>query len=205
LQRREHWDRIYATKTDLDVSWFERTPTLSLRMIHAAGVTPDTCLVDIGGGNSRLVDALLGAGLHCLAVLDVSAIAIENARARLGAGGHTVKWIAADVTGDWSLPLVDIWHDRAVFHFLTDAGERERYVKAVIRSVRPGGIVIVATFAEDGPTRCSGLPVMRYSADQLHAQFGAPFVLAGHERESHHTPTGNEQKFVYCFCRKVAR
>jgi ubiquinone/menaquinone biosynthesis C-methylase UbiE len=136
-------------------------------------------------------------------VLDLSGAALAVAQARLGSRAAAVKWLEANVL-DAELPAhaYDVWHDRAVFHFLLTLDERHAYVRTVLRAVKPGGLVIVASFAEDGPTQCSGLPVMRYGANELHAEFGEPFLLLGHEEESHHTPGNKEQKFVYCFCRK---
>jgi SAM-dependent methyltransferase len=137
-------------------------------------------------------------------VLELSGAAIATAKSRLGERASLVQWREANVLEE-SLPShsFDVWHDRAVFHFLTTEKERQAYVAQVLRAVKPGGLVIVATFAEDGPTQCSGLPVMRYAANDLHAQFGAPFELLGHEKELHMTPGGNEQKFVYCVCRRL--
>jgi SAM-dependent methyltransferase len=143
-------------------------------------------------------------GYANLTVLDLSGAALETARKRLGAQSEKVQWMEADIL-QATLPeqAYDVWHDRAVFHFLTSEEERHAYVKQVLHAVRPGGLVIVATFAQDGPTKCSGLPVMRYSASELHSEFGEPFLLLGHEEESHLTPSGREQHFVYCFCRKA--
>ncbi len=164
----------------------------------------DAGIIDVGGGASTLVDDLVANGYTDLTVLDLSAAALNAARKRLGAQESKVRWIEADITRV-ELPAnrYDIWHDRAVFHFLTDAADRAAYVQTVLRSVKPGGHVIVATFGEDGPLQCSGLPVMRYSADELHDQFGAAFQLLDHRREEHHTPSGAVQQFVYCYCRRT--
>ena len=143
------------------------------------------------------MDFLLGEGVRCVSVLDVSAAAIQKARERLGDGAHTVRWIEADVTGDWHVPCVDIWHDRAVFHFLTTAGDRAKYISHLRRTVRPGGAAIIATFAEDGPRRCSGLECVRYSSDSLRLEFGDAFRLDESLRESHWTPNGAVQHFGY--------
>lgn len=161
-------------------------------------------IIDVGGGASTLVDDLLADGYSNLSVLDLSGAALAVAKARLQAQASKVQWLEADIT-TVQLPeaAFEVWHDRAVFHFLTDPADRQAYVNTVMRSVKPGGHVIVATFADDGPTKCSGLPVMRYSADALHAEFGAPFILEKHEREEHHTPGGAVQKFVYCYCRRA--
>lgn len=167
-----------------------------------AGLRPGF-VAKLGGGASTLVDDLLLEGYQRVTVLDLSEAALAASRSRLGGRASSVCWLAGDIT-TIGLPLheFDVWHDRAVFHFLTTREEREAYVHAVLRAVKPAGHVIVATFAEDGPEKCSGLPVMRYSADGLHAEFGAPFTLLQQECEEHHTPFGTVQKFIYCMCRK---
>lgn len=205
MQSKEHWERVYATKPVDGVSWFQEHAEQSLRLIQDTGVPLTASVIDVGGGASTLVDDLLLSGYSSLAVLDLSAAALAAAQKRLGASSDAVSWIEADVTRA-ALPVqaYDVWHDRAVFHFLTSANDRHAYVETVLRAVKPGGHVIVATFAEDGPTQCSGLPVMRYAATDLHAEFGAPFALLRHEKEEHRTPTGAVQKFIYCYCRKRA-
>ena len=204
MKSKEHWDNVYATKPTSAVSWFQVHADQSLRLIKDTGVPLSAAIIDVGGGASTLVDDLLCNGYSNLTVLDLSAAALSAAKARLGASSGCVHWLEADVTHAYlAVHAYDVWHDRAVFHFLTTQEERTDYVGQVLRSVKPGGHVIVATFAEDGPTQCSGLPVMRYRADQLHAEFGEPFKLLRHEKEEHHTPFGTIQKFVYCYCRKV--
>lgn len=203
MQSKEHWDRVYATKPAELVSWFQVHAEQSLRLIRGTGVPRSGSIIDVGGGASTLVDDLLTDGYSDLTVLDLSASALSAAKQRLGSLAARVEWIEASITEvDLAVHAYDVWHDRAVFHFLTDPAARQAYVAAVLRSVKPGGHVIVATFDEDGPTQCSGLPVMRYSADELHAEFGAPFTLLAHEKEEHHTPFGTVHKFVYCYCRK---
>lgn len=205
MESKQHWEQVYATRAANEVSWFQEHAALSLKLIRDAGVPTSASIIDVGGGASTLVDDLLAAGYGNVSVLDLSAAALAAARSRLGSRAAAVRWMEANVLEfDFPQHAYDVWHDRAVFHFLTGEEARQAYVRAVVRAVKPGGLVIVATFAEDGPTQCSGLPVMRYSADELHAEFGAPFQLLGHERESHHTPAGKEQTFVYCFCRKLA-
>ena len=205
MQSKDHWEKVYTTKETDEVSWFQEHAELSLRLIRDAGVPYTASIIDVGGGASTLVDDLLANGYTNVTVLDLSGTALAKAKARLGARVSDVHWLEANVINA-ELPeqAYDVWHDRAVFHFLTTPEERHAYVHAVLHSVKPGGLVIVATFAEDGPTKCSGLPIVRYNANELHAEFGEPFLLLGHEKESHHTPGGNEQRFVYCFCRKVA-
>jgi len=204
MESKEHWEKLYTTKAATEVSWFQEHAQLSLKLIREAAIPTSASIIDVGGGASTLVDDLLAHGYEHVTVLDLSGAALAAAKARLGSRASQVQWVEADVL-EAELPAhaYDVWHDRAVFHFLTTEEERQAYVRKVLLAVKLGGLVIAATFAEDGPTRCSGLPVMRYSAEELHAEFGAPFQLLGHERESHHTPGGNEQKFVYCFCRKV--
>lgn len=205
MQSREHWEQIYRTKPVDGVSWYQAHAKRSLELIQQTGVDCGASIIDVGGGASTLVDDLLDLGYSSLTVLDLSEVALTAARARLGARAERVRWIAGDITRI-SLPVhaYDVWHDRAVFHFLTSQEQREAYVQAVLRAVQPGGHVMVATFAEDGPEKCSGLPVLRYSEESLHAEFGAPFVLLRHEREEHQTPFGTVQKFIYCLCRRQA-
>jgi len=200
-----HWEEVYAQRTPDSVSWFQPHAEHSLELIARAGLARDAAIIDVGGGASTLVDDLLVRGYHDLTVLDLSAAALAAAQARLGDDARRVSWVEADITAvDLPRQRYDLWHDRAVFHFLTDAAQRHAYVERVLQSVKPGGHVIVATFAEDGPDRCSGLPVMRYGAETLHAEFGAPFELLEHSRETHHTPVGAVQQFVYCYCRRSA-
>jgi SAM-dependent methyltransferase len=205
MESKEHWEKVYSAKAPTEVSWFQEHAELSLKLIRGAAVPTSASIIDVGGGASTLVDDLLGDGRDRITVLDLSGVALAAAKARLGPRASSVQWVHANVLeADLPAHSYDVWHDRAVFHFLTTAGERQAYVRKVLHAVKPGGLVIVATFAEDGPAQCSGLPVMRYGATELHAEFGEPFQLLGHERESHHTPAGGEQKFIYCFCRKVA-
>lgn len=197
-----HWEQVYQNKSVTGVSWFQEHAEPSMRLIRASGVPNTAAIIDVGGGASTLVDDLLAAGYNNLSVLDLSAAALAATQARLGEMARQVHWQVGDITTA-ALPAqaYDVWHDRAVFHFLTTAAERAAYVCQVLRAVKPGGHVIISTFAEDGPLQCSGLPVMRYSADQLHAEFGASFTLLHHEREAHCTPIGTQQAFVYCYCR----
>jgi len=197
MNRRAHWDRIFTTKASDDVSWFQPEPTVSLRLLDAAGMTSASCVIDIGGGDSYLVDRLVQRGLDCIYVLDVSAAALARAKARLGQLQDRVTWIEADVTGDWDIPPVDLWHDRAMFHFLTDASDRRRYVEHVRRAVKSGGAIVMGTFALDGPETCSGLPVMRYSPESLSVELGPEFQLSESLHELHRTPSGIMQSFCY--------
>jgi ubiquinone/menaquinone biosynthesis C-methylase UbiE len=202
MQGKQHWEKVYHTKSTDSVSWYQEHAERSLAMIHDTGAPKNAAIIDVGGGASTLVDDLLAEGYADVSVLDLSGAALAAAQHRLGERAKNVRWIEADVT-QLELPYhhYDIWHDRAVFHFLTDEADRKAYVQQVFHAVKPGGHVIVATFAEDGPEQCSGLPVMRYTADELHDQFGEAFRLERHSRELHHTPAGKVQQFVYCYCR----
>jgi len=204
MDSKTHWETVYSSKSTDEVSWFQPHADLSLNLIKATGVGRGAAIIDVGGGASTLVDDLVAEGYADLTVLDLSAAALKAARKRLGAEADRVCWLEADITKA-ALPAsrYDIWHDRAVFHFLTAPADRAAYVRTVLRAVRPGGHVIVATFAEDGPLQCSGLPVMRYRADELHDQFGEAFTLIQHQKEEHHTPFGTVQQFVYCYCRRI--
>ncbi|MGD9944263.1 MAG: class I SAM-dependent methyltransferase [Burkholderiaceae bacterium] len=202
-QAKQHWERVYTTKESTRVSWFQEHARQSVELIRQTGASHEAAIIDVGGGASTLVDDLIDDGYSNLTVLDLSAAALSAARARLGAKGDRVSWQVGDVTQfEFPRHAYEVWHDRAVFHFLITQQARDAYVRAVLHAVRPGGNVIVATFAEDGPDQCSGLPVARYSPDALHAEFGAPFTLLRHTREEHHTPFGTVQQFVYCLCRK---
>lgn len=205
MESKKHWEKIYKAKVATEVSWFQEHATLSLRFIRNATTSNSFSIIDLGGGASTLVDDLLAHSYENITVLDLSGAALATAKARLGALASKVQWVEANIL-EYEFPVdtYDIWHDRAVFHFFTAAEDRQTYIQKMLRAVKPGGLVIVATFAEDGPDKCSGLPVMRYSADELYAEFGNYLELLDHEKEIHNTPGGNEQKFNYCCCRKVA-
>lgn len=203
VDRQQHWESVYQTKATDAVSWFQPHASSSLRLIEGLAGR-DAHIIDVGGGASVLVDDLLDAGYRNLTVLDLAESALAASRARLGARAEAVQWIAADITrAELPAARYDVWHDRAVFHFLTDPADRARYIEQVLKSVKPGGHVIVAAFGPGGPLQCSGLDVVRYAPDALHAEFGATFRLLGHETEIHHTPAGKEQEFVYCYCVRV--
>ena len=205
MDRKSHWNTVFSTKPENEVSWFEGLPETSLEMLHACGLTKETCVVDVGGGDSRLVDQLLNDGLDCLAVLDVSGAALDRARQRLGAAASVPTWVEADVAGDWSLKPMDIWHDRAVFHFLVDPADRDRYQRHLREVLKPGGWAILATFAADGPEKCSGLPVRRYSPELLEQELGDEFERVETRSHEHRTPWGSNQAFQYSrFRRRVS-
>ncbi|MBR9910265.1 MAG: class I SAM-dependent methyltransferase [Gammaproteobacteria bacterium] len=192
MDTKRHWEKIYSEKSVDAMSWFQPHAIRSLKLIQRLISDKTAHIIDVGGGASTLPGDLLEQGYANIAVLDVSAAALQFARKRLGKAESNIHWLEGDVT-NLSLPenSVDLWHDRAVFHFLTAKADRCRYVDTVLKSVRPGGYVLIATFAEDGPTKCSGLPVRRYSAQRLYAEFNSPFEFLGHEKELHQTPDGS--------------
>ena len=202
IDRRAHWENVYREKGPEQVSWFQPEARLSRELIEREVPDRAAAILDVGAGASRLVDGLLAAGYRRLTVLDLSAAALAQSQRRLGAAAASVTWLEADVlTFDVPAGAFDVWHDRAVFHFLTEAADRTRYIAQVTRGLRPGGCALVATFAEDGPTRCSGLDVARYSAAELQAEFGRAFRTVESRREEHRTPWGAVQAFTYCLCR----
>jgi len=195
--RQAHWQNVYATKAEKEVSWFQENPAPSLDLIAATGIRSDADIIDVGGGASRLVDSLLERGFHRIAVLDLSANALEEAKKRLGRLADGIDWIAADVTTWEPSSMYDLWHDRAAFHFLTEAADRDAYVVRVKKAVRVGGSVIIATFAPDGPERCSGLPIVRYDPEAVASALGPEFDLVDSRRHDHVTPGGNTQRFQF--------
>jgi trans-aconitate methyltransferase len=191
-----HWDDVYRRRAVDEVSWFQREPVLSLELIREAGLTPDRSIVDVGGGASVLVDRLVDQGVPDVTVLDVAEAALRVSRDRLGAAGSGVTWLVQDLLQWQPERTYDVWHDRAVFHFLTDDGDRNRYRATLEAALAPGGHVVIAAFADDGPTHCSGQPVARYSPPVLAAEF--PFLhLVRAVREEHHTPAGAVQPFTW--------
>ena len=202
MSLQEHWERIYRATSPTEVSWYQPDARLSLELIRRVAVDLDAPLIDVGGGASTLVDGLLDAGYRAVTVLDLAPAALELAKRRLGDRASRVTWMATDVL-QARLPagLYAVWHDRAVFHFLTDPRDRARYVARVEHAVRVGGDVIVASFGPEGPARCSGLDVVRYTPDSMHAEFGNRFRLLDSVEEEHRTPGGAVQQFVYCLCR----
>lgn len=202
MDPKSHWETVYSTKAPDAVSWYVPHLDHSLSYIQRTGLPKSASIIDVGGGESTLVDDLLDASFVDVTVLDISSKALGVCQERLGARASTVRWITADVL-DAPLPdgAFDIWHDRAVFHFLTGEAQRKAYVAGVVRSLRPGGFAIVGTFGPEGPAQCSGLPVARYGAEELHDEFGARFTLVDKSMQLHRTPWGAPQQFVYCFCR----
>lgn len=202
MQSSEHWENVYRNKPFDAVSWYAPHLGESLRLIEKLCPEKAAAIVDIGGGESTLVDDLLKRGYLDLSVLDISATAIEFTKQRVGPKATQVDWHVGDITHyDFGNKQFDLWHDRAVFHFLTDESARHAYVDLVRRSVKPGGYVLMATFGPNGPLQCSGLEVMRYDDQRLHREFGQDFRIMGSELTDHHTPMGTNQQFLYCWCR----
>lgn len=197
-----HWEKIYREKAPDAVSWYRPHLETSLALIEKVAPSRDASIIDVGGGESTLVDDLLAHDYQNISVLDVSQTAIDVTKQRLGPAAERVHWLTADVTNaEFAPSSYDVWHDRAVFHFLTAMDQRIAYVRQVARAVKPGGHVLVSTFGPEGPTKCSGLDVVRYDADSLHAEFGVRFHLLDSIKELHSTPFGTTQQFLYCLCR----
>ena len=200
--RRQHWESIYRTKAEDELSWHQDEPTLSLRLIREVA-SPESRIIDIGGGTSPLAARLSEDGFGCVTVLDISDAAVRRSRTRSQPLARGARWIRADVTKAKRLGRFDIWHDRAVFHFLTDLRDRRAYVDLARRTVPVGGHLVLATFALDGPEKCSGLDVVRYDSQTLDAEFATGFELLRKVRESHRTPWGTRQPFTYVVFRRV--
>lgn len=193
-----HWETIYTQKRPEDVSWYQPHLTISLRLLANAGLRPDSRLIDVGGGASTLVDDLLEQGVKEITVLDIAGQALAVSKMRLGKRAERVTWIEADIMrAQLSSASYDLWHDRAVFHFLTNAEDRRRYLATMRDALKPGGHAILATFSLHGPPRCSGLEVVRYSPDTLQAELGDGFRLMEALEEAHQTPSGAVQQFIY--------
>jgi SAM-dependent methyltransferase len=195
--RQAHWDHVYAAKPERELSWFQENPEVSLELIRASGTAKDAAIIDVGGGASRLADALLAEGFCDLTVLDISEQALGSAQSRLGPKAARVRWIAADVTAWEPARTYGLWHDRAAFHFLTEEAPRQAYAARLLRAVRPGGYVIIGTFAPNGPERCSGLPVMQHDAASIGAVLGERFTLIESRSHEHMTPAGRIQPFQF--------
>ncbi|MFB9264143.1 class I SAM-dependent methyltransferase [Bradyrhizobium erythrophlei] len=201
--RQSHWQNVYLSKGEQEVSWPQADPQPSLRLIESVAAGPHASIIDIGGGASRLVDALLQHGFDALTVLDLSEAALRTASERLGTAGNNVHWIADDATV-WQPPEpFDIWHDRAAFHFLVEERDRAAYLDRLRRGVKAGGHAIIGTFALDGPEKCSGLPVQRYDPATLAQTIGAAFELIAHEQHRHVTPWGSTQSFQFSVLRRT--
>jgi len=201
MDAQAHWDRIYTQKAPDEVSWYRPHLETSLAFIEQAAPAHSASIIDVGAGESTLVDDLLVRGYTNLTVLDISQTAMDANRKRLGDAAGLVRWLVADITQVELEPATyDVWHDRAVFHFLTLASDRAAYVRQVARAVKRSGHVIVSAFGPEGPTKCSGLEVVRYDAESMHGEFGPRFRLIGSSKELHQTPFGTTQQFLYCYC-----
>jgi 2-polyprenyl-3-methyl-5-hydroxy-6-metoxy-1,4-benzoquinol methylase len=202
VDAKTHWEKVYATKAPEAVSWYRPHLETSLALIERAATGYSASIIDVGGGESTLAGDLLARGYEDITVLDVSQTAIDVTKKRLGLAAEQVHGLVADVTdAQLERGAYDVWHDRAVFHFLTASEHRAAYVRQVAHAVKPGGHVIVSTFGPEGPTRCSGLDVIRYDAESLHDQFGVRFRLVESSKELHRTPFGTSQQFLYCYCK----
>jgi SAM-dependent methyltransferase len=202
MPRKDHWDAVYTTKANDEVSWYEVDPSLSFNLIQQVSPSPKS-VIDVGGGQSFLVDRLLDSGIEKVSVLDISSGALARTKERLGERAASVEWIEADVTSISNVGTFDLWHDRAVFHFLTEPKEREAYVELAVKSIPVGGHLIIGTFAIDGPDKCSGLPVCRYDADSMASTLGSRFMLVSNQNHVHATPWGKEQHFFFGVFKRV--
>jgi len=201
MNTQSHWGMIYTQKAPDQVSWYGPRLEASLALIEETGAGPSASIIDGGSGESTLVDDLVARGYSNLTVLDISEAAVAASKKRLGDAAERVRWLVADITQVELEPgAYDVWHDRAVFHFLTAEADRRAYVRQVVRSVKGGGHVIASAFGPEGPAKCSGLEVVRYDAESLHAEFGSNFRLISSSRQLHETPFGTTQQFVYCHC-----
>ena len=202
MSQKNHWEKVYSTKSANAVSWYQERSELSLKLIHDTKLPNTAAIIDVGGGASTLVDNLVHVGYSDISVLDISSAALDIAKARLSS--NNIHWIEGDITKvDLPDNRYDIWHDRAVFHFLTETEDRRLYVKLLKKTLRPNGHVIIATFSETGPEKCSGLEVKRYSAEKLQEELGKDFTLIEYLFETHKTPFETEQNFIYCHFKKL--
>ena len=195
--RKTHWENIYQNKSPRDVSWYQQEPAVSLELIRATRLASDEPILDVGGGASVLVDYLYRKGFTRLAVLDISERALDSVKKRLGDAARHIEWYAADITRFEAPHPFALWHDRAVFHFLTDASDRESYLKVLKKTLKPGGHLIIAAFAIGGPEKCSGLDIVQYNSEKMAKELGKEFELIEERSEVHVTPSGNEQSYNY--------
>lgn len=203
MTTKPHWENVYETKSAHEVSWYRPRLDVSLQLIDSVLTDPGSAIIDIGGGESTLVDDLIRSGRSDVTVLDISQAALDATKARLGTSADSVSWISADITTvDLGFGRYDLWHDRAVFHFLTRPEDRDAYIQRVRQAVKPQGYIVVATFGPDGPLKCSGLDIVRYDSNSLVVAFGDGFDLLDTTTEIHKTPWDSEQEFVYCLMHK---
>ncbi len=197
MDRQKHWEQVYSNKSPLEVSWFQADPAMSLGLIQSTGIEKTAAIIDVGGGASRLVDFLLSHGFTNVSVLDISSQAIEHAHTRLGEKATEVDWLVDDITAFNAAHKYDLWHDRAVFHFLTDANDRQKYVANMTAALAKGSHVIIATFAIGGPDKCSGLEIVQYDEAKIQNELGTEYKLLDVHHELHITPANKEQQFIY--------
>jgi len=198
-----HWEKIYRKYDSTEVGWYQERPETSLQFIENTALSKSDKIIDVGGGESRLAVLLLDAGYRNITVLDISARALQAARQSAGEKAVQIRWIEADVTEYAFSRQFDLWHDRAVFHFLRDESQRRKYKAALESALKPGGHFIISTFSLDGPKKCSGLNVVRYDVSGLQAEIGANFELQHSGKELHHTPWGERQEFIWCWFQKI--
>ena len=204
MSRKDHWENVYKKKSPIEVSWYQSKPSISLSIISSLSIEKDENLIDVGGGASTLVDYLLEEGFKNISILDLSSNALEQAKKRLGEKSKLVNWQAEDVTNYSPKKTYSLWHDRAVFHFLTERSDKEKYKKVLESSVRVGGYVIIAAFSIGGPKKCSGLDIVQYDAEKIRRELGQNYKLIEEKSESHVTPDGKEQLFGYNVFTKIA-
>lgn len=200
--RKTHWENIYDTKKFTEVSWYQPKPEVSLNYIAESGLGKDAHIIDVGGGDSYLVDFLLSEGYSNISVLDISEKALERAKERLGSNATEVKWVVSDAARFEPEEKYDIWHDRAAFHFLTNETDIENYLKIIEKSIKPGGFVIIGTFSDKGPAKCSGIEIKQYSVEDMSKLLSPAFEQVGCKNLDHTTPTGSVQNFTFCWWRK---
>ena len=203
MTTKNHWENVFTDKTDNQKSWFEDYPNTSMKFIADAGLAKDAAIIDVGGGDSKLVDALLNGGYTNVTVLDISAKAVENAKKRLGKRSETVKWIVSDVLDMMSNKDYDCWHDRAVFHFVTEPKKVDQYIQIIANSVKPTGSLIKGTFGENGPEKCSGLQVLRYSEESLVKALSIFCHKVYCIEEIHNTPYNTSLAFTFCLLKRA--
>ncbi|NNF67025.1 MAG: class I SAM-dependent methyltransferase [Gammaproteobacteria bacterium] len=204
FDRRAHWEKVYESKAPETVSWYQAAPSVSLDLIQRIQIPHNAAIIDVGGGASVLVDSLIEEGFTDISVLDIAGAALNSARERLGDAAANITWIESDVTSFVAEKQYLLWHDRAVFHFLTDVADRKKYVRALKQSLLPNGHLIIATFATDGPAKCSGLNIVQYDETKLSAELGTDFKLIATQRETHITPAKTKQNFQYFYFRKAS-
>jgi trans-aconitate methyltransferase len=203
FNRKNHWENIYRTKSQEEFSWYQPKPETSLYFFKLFDVPKDAKIIDVGGGDSFLVDYLLDAGYQDISVLDISETAIERAQQRLGRKAENVKWIVADAATFKPAEKYDFWHDRATFHFLTEEQEISNYIHTAHKNITPGGILVIGTFSEQGPKKCSGIEIKQYSENSMTGQFKMFFEKIKCITVNHNTPFNTVQNFVFCSFRKI--